>query len=148
VHVETWQSAYRGIVPDDFLDAMSIEQRLAAYDEDMLATPEQPMWVAERDRIVGFASAGPSRDAEGEGELYAIYVDASQWGRGTGDALMGVVLDHLRPRFEAATLWVLEANVRARRFYEKYGWAFDGTVEDFARADFVLPEVRYRIDLT
>jgi GNAT superfamily N-acetyltransferase len=106
------------------------------------------MWVAERDGIVGFAGAGPSRDADEEGELYAIYIDASEWGRGTGDALMGVVLDHLRTRFDTATLWVLDANARARRFYEKYGWAFDGAVEDFARANFVIPEVRYRIDLT
>ena len=109
VHVETWQTAYRGIVPDDFLDAMDVALRARNYSDDMLTDPDRPMWVAERERIVGFTGAGPSRDADGEGELYAIYIDASEWGRGTGDVLMVAALDHLRPRFDAATLWVLES---------------------------------------
>lgn len=148
VHVGTWQSAYRGIVPDSYLDAMSVEHRVQNYSDDMLSDPRRPMWVADRDGVVGFAGAGPSRDAEGEGELYAIYVADSEWGGGAGNRLMEVALEFLRPRFPAATLWVLDANARARRFYEKHGWSFDGTVEDFARGDFTIPEVRYRIDLT
>jgi GNAT superfamily N-acetyltransferase len=145
VHVGTWQVAYRGIVPDDVLDAMNAESRAASYDADKWMTPDQPAWVAVRDEIVGFAVAGPSRDEDGHGELGAIYVDSNEWGRGTGELLMEAALDFLRPRYPEATLWVLRDNPRARRFYEKHGWTFDGTSKVDERPSFVLHEVRYRI---
>jgi len=145
VHVGTWQVAYRGIVPDEVLDAMNAESRAAAYDADKWMTPEQPAWVAVRDDIIGFAVAGPSRDEDGHGELGALYVESGEWGRGAGELLMNAVLDFLRPRYPEATLWVLRDNPRARRFYEKHGWAFDGTIKDEDRGTFVLHEVRYRI---
>lgn len=146
VHVGTWQVAYRGIVPDDVLDAMDVQRRAAIVAEmNMLARPDEPTWVAERDGIVGFAGAGPSRDEDGAGELYAIYVDPSEWGRGAGEALMDEAASFLRDRFPDATLWVLRDNARARRFYEKHGWTFDGTTKDEERPGFVLHEVRYRV---
>ncbi len=148
VHVGTWQVAYRGIVPDDYLDAMDVERRAATYDADIFTNDERPFWVAERDgNIVGFGGAGPSRDVDGEGELYSIYVDPSEWGGGAGRMLMDETLSFLGARFDAATLWVLRDNPRARRFYEKYGWFADGETKAADARGFVLHEVRYRINL-
>lgn len=143
----TWQVAYRGLVPDDFLDALDVDRRVAAYAEHgILDDPERPLFVAEVDgRVVGFVNVGPSRDEDGIGELYAIYVSADHWDTGTGRALMETALDWLARRFEASTLWVLHGNGRARRFYERGGWRFDGTRKDDDRGSFVLREVRYRI---
>ena len=151
VHVGTWQAAYRGMVPDDYLDSLNVVQRTRRWREG-LATPDGPTWVAEgRGAVVGWANAGPSRDVDPgatPGELYGIYVDPKWWGRGPSAALMDEALAWLASRFPAATLWTLERNGRARRFYERCGWLFDGTTKQDDRGSFVLDEVRYRIDLS
>jgi ribosomal protein S18 acetylase RimI-like enzyme len=81
--------------------------------------------------VVGFASCGESRDAVGEGELYAIYALPEAWGSGIGPALMTAALAALRATgFATASLWVLEDNPRARRFYEREGWTQRGLREE------------------
>src|SRR5690242_10658505 len=88
VHVGTWQVAYRGQVPDEFLDGLDVERRVAAYAEFGVLTDDgRPVWIAQRDdEIVGFANAGPSNDEEGVGEVYAIYVAPAHWDTGAGRA--------------------------------------------------------------
>jgi GNAT superfamily N-acetyltransferase len=146
VHVTTWQAAYRGIVPDDYLDALTVEQRIAAYERSgLLNDAERPMFVFDRKGVIlGFVGVGPSTDETGVGELYSIYVDSEHWGGGVGAALLGHADAWLEERFPEATLWVLEDNVRTRRFYERSGWRPDGTVKNDDRGSFVLREVRYR----
>ena len=79
-----------------------------------------------RGRTLGFVSVGPSRDEHGVGELYAIYVDPDEWSRGAGRALIVRAEERLAEQYAEATLWVLEENPRARRFYESAGWQPDG----------------------
>jgi hypothetical protein len=50
----------------------------------------------------------------------------------------------LAEEYAEATLWVLEANARARAFYERAGWRHDGTRGFFERPGFAAPELRYR----
>ena len=94
---------------------------------------------------------GPSEDADaGErtGELYAIYLDPDRIGTGPGRRLSEHAVEDLRSRgFDTATLWVLETNERARRFYEAAGWTHDGTITS-ERVDCEMrPTVRYRVAL-
>jgi GNAT superfamily N-acetyltransferase len=153
VHVRSWQHAYRGLLPEAYLDGLSVEERAQRRLEAMAqAAPNAGMLVAEVDgTIVGFASFCSSRDDDAEedvGEVPAIYLDPEVVGRGIGRRLFEAVADELRRAgFRRATLWVLEANDRARRFYEKAGWRWDGTV---SRHDFDCanePVVRYAVDL-
>jgi ribosomal protein S18 acetylase RimI-like enzyme len=154
VHVRTWQHAYRGIVPDAYLDELSIEGRERVWDRE-LKNPtyeDHRVWVAERDEtVVGFVNIGAARDADAPpsaGELYAIYVDPPSWGTRAGHALMIQAVEGLiAARRPCALLWVLEANPRARRFYELHGWYFDGTSQSISLGE-DLTEIRYRIDLT
>ncbi len=151
VHVGSWQVAYRGQVPDEYLDAMSVD-RFKAIWRDLLRRDvrDETNWVAECDgEIVGFAGAGASRDDDAEtrtGEVFAVYVLANHWDTGAGAALMNEATAFLQDRFDRATLWVLDTNERARRFYEKGGWGPDGAKKDDDRGSFVLHEMRYRID--
>jgi GNAT superfamily N-acetyltransferase len=151
VHVRTWQVAYRGIVPDEILDAMDIEQRAERWRDDWLLAPAGGIWVAEKGgAIIGWANIGPSRDRDEDavpGELYGIYVASAEWGTGAGQSLIDVATEWLREQFAAASLWTLEANARARRFYEKNGWRPDGTTKEEDARGVLLREVRYRIDL-
>src|SRR5580698_9968194 len=85
VHVRSWQSAYRGIVADAYLDSLSIDGRESVWRESIRrGTPE--IWVAEIDsRVVGWTAFGPSRDQDARpetGELEAIYLLPSHWATG------------------------------------------------------------------
>lgn len=107
------------------------------------------MLVAEDDgSIIAFASFGESRDATGEGELYAIYALPEAWGSGAATALMAAALTALRTSgFATANLWVLEDNPRAQRFYEREGWSSDGGRREGEFLGVPITEVRYRFML-
>jgi ribosomal protein S18 acetylase RimI-like enzyme len=137
VRIAAWQVAYRGVVPEEVLDALAVtEERVAhlqaRYDEGAATT-----WVAlDGDEVIGMAVVGPSRDEDREGdpELYALYVLPSHWGSGAGQALW----DAGQP---FTSLWVLQDNPRARAFYERNGFRATGTKD--IEIGVVLPEVRY-----
>ena len=81
VHVETWQAAYAHALPQEQLQALSVEEAV----ERSRRSP--PTFVAERDEeILGFVSVGSSRDPATDGELFAIYVHPQHWGTGVGRA--------------------------------------------------------------
>lgn len=83
----------------------------------------QPYTVEADGRIVGVVLAGPDPDDPAVGHLARFYVDPDRWGTGIGTALHDVAIaDLANRRFLVATLWVLEDNVRARRWYERLGW--------------------------
>jgi GNAT superfamily N-acetyltransferase len=153
IHVRSWQAAYRGQLADDYLDGLSVEDRLEQHRHSLEQPPaEWRTWVAQDDdRTTGFAVTGPSQDADATdrtAELYAIYLDPDRVGTGTGRALLEHAVQDLRTRgFDAATLWVLETNELARRFYEIAGWRLDGT-EARERVDGEMRStVRYRVEL-
>jgi ribosomal protein S18 acetylase RimI-like enzyme len=147
VHVRAWQAAYRGQLPDAYLDDLRAEDRAAYWDGALRREGRRGVvLVAERDgEVVGFAAAGPSPDPEGAGELFAIDLDPAHWGTGAGRALLEAAQAELdRMGFAEWVLWVLPGNARARRFYEAAGWAFDGTERTSEGFGVAFAEVRYR----
>jgi len=151
VHVKTWQFAYRGQIPDKFLDSMSIDARTLRWQEILAGMGMQErVLVAERDgMIVGFCVVGRSRDKDADdtiGELYTIHVDAQSMNQGIGSDLIKAGQEYLVEQgYRHVTLWVLESNRRARRFYESKGWAADGVSRTEEIANAVIPEMRYTI---
>jgi ribosomal protein S18 acetylase RimI-like enzyme len=145
VHTRTWQAAYEDVFGVERLAAIDARQRLPMWER---AIPRGGVTVAEVDGgVVGFVSVGDSREAEGEGELYAIYVLPDAWGSGAAPALMRTAVAALRERHPTAILWVLADNPRARRFYEREGWSLDGGTKTEAFLGVDVTEVRYRIRL-
>ena len=150
VHVRSWQAAYKGLVPQHYLDSLDPGQRGQVWARQLSEGHQvgKAVLVAEADdEVVGFVSVGPSRDddADGQGEVWAIYLLPHFWGQGVGRALMGAGSENLRGSgFTEATLWVLGKNERARRFYEAAGWAPDGAAKEDDSRGFSLTEVRYR----
>jgi ribosomal protein S18 acetylase RimI-like enzyme len=146
VHVRTWQGAYAHVFPAKELASVSIDRR-TDYWRTALADSTTVL-VAEVDgEVAGFADVGSSHDADGHGvgELRAIYVEPAHWDAGIGREL-GVAADEsLRALgFDEATLWVLEDNPRARRFYEAGGWRLDGASRTGTHLGVETREVRYR----
>jgi ribosomal protein S18 acetylase RimI-like enzyme len=153
VHVQSWQAAYRGQLPDEYLDGLTVGDRLSQH-QWALEHPRHDwrVWVTdEGKRVSGFAVTGPSEDADadpGTAELYAIYLEPGSYGIGVGRRLFAHAVGDLRDRgFATATLWVLESNDRARRFYEVAGWKLDGATTTERIDCLNYPTVRYRTDL-
>lgn len=147
VHQRTWQVAYAGIVPAEYLAGLEHEEFVARRRTRKHVTT----LVAVVDgTIAGFASVGPYREDDGSlnpahGELYALYVAPERWSTGAGRALLEAAGKTLADAYPDMRLWVLEENHRARRFYERAGlrpdgerdlWRPSGTTVD-------LPELRY-----
>jgi RimJ/RimL family protein N-acetyltransferase len=153
VHVRSWQSAYRGELPDDYLDGLSIGEREAQWVERLAEPqPDGGTLVAEEDgRLIGFAGFGPTRDEDAPtatGEVYAIYLLPEWFGRGVGRELFARANDGLSELgYARATLWVLATNERSRRFYERAGWRFDGSESTHQSQCLNMPIVRYAVDL-
>jgi GNAT superfamily N-acetyltransferase len=150
LHVRSWQTAYRGIVPQGFLDGMSPAERARRTR----GRPLSGQHVAEAGgRVQGWLSVGPYRDDDADapvpgcGEIEAIYVRPDAVGTGVGRALMAYGLGELRRLgLHPVLLWVLTGNDRARRFYQKAGFRADGVTHDYQIAGATLPELRYRYD--
>jgi GNAT superfamily N-acetyltransferase len=131
LHLDVWDDAYTGLVPQGILDDR--RERAAERVErwrEILADPatEAPTYVAEGpDGLVGFASAGPARDddVDTELELWALYVRQEHYGTGVGYLLFETVVGD-----RAAYLWVLAGNARAIAFYERQGFRLDGTEDE------------------
>lgn len=150
VHVETWRTAYRGLLPEALLSSMDVEERERKWRQILLEGGAVAM--AERgSQLLGFASYGRSRDDDaspGVGELSALYISPAEWGTGVGSALHDLATAALWSSGSAeATLWVLDGNARGRRFYEKSGWNNDGRSQTQERVGALVTKLRYRISL-
>jgi ribosomal protein S18 acetylase RimI-like enzyme len=155
VHVATWQNAYAGLLPADFLAGLDVGEWAERWRGRLAAPPEGVFTlVFEADgQVQGFVSGGPSRDGAAgaevdvaaDGEVYAIYVDPGYQGRSAGRRLIEAATRLLADAgFADASLWVLSGNHAARGFYESQGWHHDGTEHQWTPSGGVsVPEVRY-----
>jgi GNAT superfamily N-acetyltransferase len=173
VQREGWFAAYEGIIPAEIINRVTAPDEGARVRQSFRTRPWQRMLVAvaaEQDGpgtagaaagpgVVGYAAFGPETDVldapwphplstGGEdgrvAELYALYVRPAWWSTGTGRALMERVLARSSGAgYRSITLWVLRDNRRARRFYERAGFAPDGATNVLSRLGGVI-EVRYR----
>lgn len=159
VHVETWRSAYAGLVPDGYLLGMSVQgqafqwKKLLRRANGQMGSSQgggQIVLVATSaaGEVIGFGSAGPGRkgrdgEAPGSGEIYTLYVAGDWQGQGAGRALLNALLAGLaRAGHESAYLWVLAGN-QSRFFYERLGGRRAAEqIERFAGSD--LAEIAYR----
>lgn len=130
VHVLSWQAAYRGLLPENYLSSLRPEDRAARYDFTQ-NDPAMPHTLVALDRgeILGFASTMPSRDPRlpDHGELAALYVAPQHWRKGIGARLAAAACGRLvECGHRHALLWILAGNLRADRFYSAHGWHPDG----------------------
>lgn len=161
IHMTAWQSAYRGILAQGFLDGLDLGQWQARRRTGIREPrhPESRTWVVTRgDEILGFAVSGPTRDADDDGddddngrrtgEVYAIYLRPGQVGRGLGRRLFTYALSALRRGGKReSVVWVLDRNDLGKRFYEAAGMHLDGGLKTIRLGGDEHVEVRYRVAL-
>ncbi len=150
IHVESWKVAYRGIMPDDVIARTDLAYRTPFWTE-RIANREWPVFVIEEaGEVVAFCQMIPSPDSDDDpktvGHITSIHVLPHLRGRGHGRALLDQAFAEFRRRaFSEVTLWVLEGNASARRFYEGLGFKQDGGRKNYPGTE--VPEVRYRIEI-
>jgi ribosomal protein S18 acetylase RimI-like enzyme len=136
-HVRAWKTAYRGILPDSFLDALEPASRIDRWRESLgpsaggrlTYVAESPAGDGAANReIVGFVTGGPERDGiragdvTYDGEIYGLYLIAEYRRQGTGHRLVAVATQALVDRgMKSVVIWVLKDNTPARAFYEGLG---------------------------
>lgn len=155
IHVETWRHAYRGIVPAAHLDCLSIERYTNGWTRNLQNSPGTVLVAEQSRQVVGWVSFGPSRDdgATTEAELYGLYVDPSHQRHGLGASLVRAAEQAIVERWPDAgriTLWVLERNEPARRFYTAQGYNAEGATKVETIGGTPLTELRYekRLDVS
>lgn len=156
IRIVGWQSAYRGIISDAFLDGLQVDARrqsarLADTGDGRFSA------VAESDgALLGFVTGGevrdnaePAADGRAPAEVYAIYVDPTRTREGIGTRLLDAALERLDGR--DVVLWVLRDNLAARAFYAARGFQRDGAEKALETRSVPLREdgatvieVRYR----
>jgi RimJ/RimL family protein N-acetyltransferase len=148
IHVDSWREAYRGLVPDSFLESLDRERR-AARLRDFLDTTGHETYVVEVDgHIVGHLTVGPCRDEDLDdrtiGEIWGIYLAPTHWRRGIGTEVTRRAEEILSERaLRQIVLWVFAGNRRGRSFYETLGYAADGAAK-VIDVGAPLSAVRYR----
>lgn len=150
VHVASWQTAYRGILPDKMLDNLSVENRQENWQTWLVQTKGHVLVLEVAGQVQGFVMFGATRDKDVNrqevGEIYAIYLHPDSWGHGYGRALVEATKEMLHQNgFSELLLWVLEGNEPAKRFYERVGFKADGVTKvEFEPDGTELFECRYR----
>ncbi|WP_374438883.1 GNAT family N-acetyltransferase [Pseudomonas panipatensis] len=154
VHVLSWQAAYRGLLADSYLAGLAsdLERRVAFLDQ-AIRSGGRDIRVAELDgAVVGWSSFGRSRDEDalaGTGELYSLYLAPQAWSRGIGRDLWQCSRQHLHAAgFLRVTLWALDGNQRALRFYRAAGFRPERQGSRvFEEGGTAFPVTRYQLRL-
>ncbi|MHB8573024.1 MAG: GNAT family N-acetyltransferase [Candidatus Dormibacteria bacterium] len=148
-----WQWAYRGLLADDLLDAISVEGAAERWATNIArAVPPVYLTVAEVDGLIGgYVNGGPERTGgapTGRGEVYSINLHPDVASGGVGRRLLESATRTMREGgYGEAILWVLRTNARARRFYEIAGWVPDGVEQVVIQSGHPIDEVRYTRNL-
>src|SRR5262249_60578993 len=138
VFIAAWRDAYPGVVDDEILAALDHNTIAAWLAEEVAASGITIVAEAADRSIAGFIRFGEDPDGSPDGYVDSLYVHPRAGGRGIGRRLLEHALGALRVAgYHAVTLWVFEANERARRFYAAAGFVPDGSrrVEEEWRAD-------------
>ncbi|MEW8995843.1 GNAT family N-acetyltransferase [Clostridium sp.] len=134
IHSKSWKSAYRGIVPNKILDNITSSKREIYFKKALSEKWEEDAIIFKEDLPIGLICIGKCRDddkKELSGEIWGIYLLPQYWSMGVGVELIQWGINELRKRsYKEITLWVLEENMRARKFYEKIGFYHDGIVKE------------------
>ena len=145
IYEQSWRYAYRGIVPQAYLDSIPHGRWAAHVQKDGMHS----LVLLEHGQIIGTASVCRSRWAQypGYGEIVSIYLLPDAMGKGYGAPLLQSCIEALREMgLDQILLWVLEENTRARRFYEKNGFVCADVYLEDTIGGRAVREVMYRYD--
>lgn len=142
IYEQSWKYAYRGIIPDEYLDSIPFGR----WANGLNAPGRCSLLLFDDNKLLGISSYCKARmaDMEGWGEIVSIYLLPEAMHKGYGEKLMQAVISELKKiGYQKVYLWVLEKNISARRFYECFGFTLSGRILIDTFAGKELREVQY-----
>lgn len=135
VHIDSWRSTYKEILPNEYLNNLSYESRKNNWKRRLFSNEfEEFMFVAENENneVIGFSSGCPTNsNSEYNGILYTMYILEDYQKKGIGKLLFNNIVDKFKSLgVQSFILWVFNDN-SATKFYEHMGGLkFDERVEN------------------
>ena len=153
IHVESWQAAYRGMLPEAYLANLAVTQRREAWRKSIVAgRPRVLVAHAEAyadagETLLGWVAFGDSRDGDKDhrwAEVETLYIAPAFWRKGVGKRLIDAARHALQSAgYTNVALWVLLDNRRARAFYKRSGLVCDNSSRGVQLGGKWLTEIRY-----
>ena len=147
VYEESWRRAYRGLLPQEYLDSLPAGNWVPYLKQ----AGRESLILLDGDSVIGAAGCCASRVPElaGWGEIASIYLLPEYWGKGWGKLLFSAAVEQLEAMgCRKLFLWVLEGNQRARAFYERMGFRPSGIDRDDELGGRPVREIQYRLERT
>jgi len=150
-HIYCWQSVYKHIVPQKYLENMSIEKEklVENYKNSLTNTGDCSYYcVMCAEKMIGFIiiNISHNKDKSGTGEIWAVYLLEEYCGRNYGKILLDFAINELKSKGQKNFfLWVFEENHRARHFYEKNNFSYNGIKREVDR--YGKPLIQLQFDL-
>ena len=145
-HILSWQSAYKGIVPDEYLKNMLLdkEKLVERYRNNIENQKDCEYYcVNYLKKVIGWITINKN-DETNIGEIWAIYLQEDYWGKGYGKIMLNFAINCLKKLGSSDIfLWVFEENYRARYFYEKNNFEFNGVEREVDRYGKPLIQLKY-----
>lgn len=142
LYARSWKVAYKGIMPQDYLDSLTSDRWAAFLGLDRFTI----YVIFDEGEYKGAISYSAARDKgfDGWAEIVSVYLQPEYYGTGIAEPLFRSAEQALMQEgYRDVYLWVLEKNARAQRFYEKQGLSPNGDSIDTIFGDTRLKEIRF-----
>ena len=146
IHASSWKSAYRGIIPQQYLDELQDDFWVNAFQGWIEADTVTVLLIYDQESAAGCVAYGKSRDKKLPewGEIVSLYLLPEYLGKGYGRKLLQAALDDLKiAGYNSVYLWVLENNEIAKKFYERNGFTFNNDKYSFEIMKEPFEDIRY-----
>jgi len=137
IHSKAWKSAYRGLFPDEYIDSDTASRRTGEFLESIKDDKCMYFLLEVSGHPVGIVK---TCECDNVLEIESIYILSEHRGQGLGAEAIDFILAY-KP-WDSIFLWVLEDNIKARRFYEKNGFKLSGDTRTINRG-IELKQLRY-----
>ena len=147
IHLTSWQVVYRGHIPDEVLNNLSLNEREQMWRE-LLEKNVNVLVLLKDDNLVGFISFGPSQDNRDDplyiAEITTLYIMPNEWRNGFGKKLLNAAISLIiKSNFRTVILWVVDSNQRAKSFYEINGFTNSHQIKIIKRENYNVRQVKY-----
>ena len=149
INVNTWNEAYKGLLPDSLLKKRTVSEERVLGIVNKITEPDFIFLVSEyNNEVVGFCCGGLARDENYpfKYELRALYVLPQFQTKGIGKALINEFKKKINNN--PFYLYALKSNINAHNFYKKMGGTELAQYEKLiSKDDLKIEEVLFAFNL-
>lgn len=122
LYVQNWQSTYRGLLPDHFLDSLTVESAVQKWTDYLRSDGHTLLTAHDGQLFCGFAACKPDNELSDCIYLDSLHVAKTARGKGVGTRLIREIgqLAHAKG-YRKMSICIVKGNDNARNLYTKLG---------------------------